>query len=225
MFWIILLCHFIADYPLQTNAMVVAKKHMAGLIMHVVMHCMTMLVVLCGILSIDTSVGISLSLIMSGFHLIIDYWKNVLSKLRPEWVIKAYVQDQVLHYLSILLVCYLSQKFGWTSFLEVTNSMIIYAIGFVLVTHFWFITERIFSYKNASYDQWMADTMWSRMMSRSILYSTVIVGVNAWVLALIVGAVVVGWNDLECTFRKQTIAKDFFGVSLLIVVTLWLIST
>ena len=84
MFWIILLCHFIADYPLQTNATVVAKKtSLQGLVMHIAMHFLTMLVVMCAILSIEINVGISLALVISAFHFVIDYWKNVLSKLKP----------------------------------------------------------------------------------------------------------------------------------------------
>jgi hypothetical protein len=224
MFWIILLCHFIADYPLQTDAMVVAKKtRFSGLLMHIVMHFLTMLVVLCSLLSIEISVGIGLALVISGFHFAIDYWKNILSRLRPEWVIFGYIQDQILHYLSILLVTYLCYKFGWASFLEVSKPMIIYAIGFILATHFWFVTERVLNYKNASYEQWEEVTMWSRMMSRGVLYSAVIVGFNFWLLAVITGAIVLGWNDLQSELRMKTMAKDFVGVGALIVVTLLLV--
>jgi len=221
MFWIILLCHFIADYPLQTDAMVCAKKtSLQGLIMHIAMHFLTLLLMLCAILSVDINVGISLALVISGFHFAIDYWKNVLSKLKPEWVIFAYFQDQVLHYSSIFLVAFLWQEFTGSAFLEVTNPMIIYITGFILATHFWFITERVLNYKNADYNQWVNKTMWSRMMSRGILYSSVMVGFNFWLIFVITGAVVVGWNDLASTVRKQTIAIDFIGVGGLIFVSL-----
>ena len=225
MFWIILLCHFIADYPLQTDAMVVAKKaNLMGLVMHIAMHFLTMLVIFFGILGIEISVGISLALVVSGFHFVIDYWKNVLSKLRPTWGVFGYIQDQILHYSSIVLITYLWHKFGWSSFMEVANPVIVYAIGFILVTHFWFVTERVFNYKNSSYNQWVGNTMWSRMMSRGILYSTVVVGLNIWLLAVLAGAVVVGWNDLECTARKQTMVFDFAGVGVLIAATLWIVN-
>jgi len=225
MFWIILLCHFIADYPLQTDAMVIAKKtSLKGLVMHITMHFLTMLVMLCAILSVEISVGISLALAIGGFHFVIDYWKNVLSKLKPAWVIFGYIQDQILHYSSILLVTFLWQEFGWSPFLEVSNPMIVYAIGFILATHFWFVTERVINYKNAAYNQWVNETMGSRMMSRGVLYSVVIVGLNFWSLVVIAGAVVVGWNDLESTVRKQTMAIDFIGVGILIVVTLYAVN-
>jgi hypothetical protein len=225
MFWIILLCHFIADYPLQTDAMVIAKKtRFSGLLMHIAMHFLTMIVVLCSILSIEISVGISMAVVISGFHFAIDYWKNVLSKLRPAWVIFGYIQDQILHFSSILLITYLWQKFGWSSFLEVSKPMIIYAIGFILATHFWFVTERILNYKNTSYKQWEEATMWSRMMSRAVLYSTVIVGFNFWLLAVIAGAIVLGWNDLESELRMKTMMIDFVGVGALILVTLQILN-
>ena len=214
-----------ADYPLQTDAMVIAKKtSLLGLVMHIAMHFLTILVVLCGILAVEISIGIGLAIAVSGFHFIIDYWKNILSKLRPGWIVFGYIQDQILHYSSILLVTYLWHMSGWSSFMEVANPMIVYAIGFILVTHFWFVTERVLSYKNTIYSQWVDETMWSRMMSRGILYSTVIIGFNFWLLAVIIGAVVVGWNDLESAVRKQTMMMDFVGVGALILVTLQILN-
>ena len=220
MFWIILLCHFIADYPLQTDAMVVAKKNgLQGLIMHIAMHFLTMLVAMCAILSIEISIGISLAFVISCFHFVIDYWKNILAKLRPTWIVFGYIQDQLLHYLSILLITYLWQKLGWSPFLEIANPLIIYAIGFVLVTHFWFITELVINHKNSPYTQWMSKTMWSRMMSRGIVFSTMIVGFNLWLIAVLAGAIIVGWNDLDVSNRTKTLAFDIAGATMLIVIT------
>jgi hypothetical protein len=38
MFWPLLLSHLVADYPLQTDAMVQAKKTVPGLTVHVAVH-------------------------------------------------------------------------------------------------------------------------------------------------------------------------------------------
>ncbi|MGH8588374.1 MAG: hypothetical protein ACREXX_03240, partial [Gammaproteobacteria bacterium] len=38
MFWTLLMCHFVADYPLQTDAVVQAKKRLPGLLWHVTRH-------------------------------------------------------------------------------------------------------------------------------------------------------------------------------------------
>ena len=75
MFWPLLLCHFIADYPLQTDAMVMAKKRLPGLMMHVFIHFTTIMVTLCGIMKLDTVTCLILALLVSGFHFAIDYWK------------------------------------------------------------------------------------------------------------------------------------------------------
>ena len=225
MFWVILLSHFIADYPLQTDAMVVAKKRgVSGLLMHVAMHFLSMVVVLCAIFDVDASDGVGLAFVVSGFHYAIEHWKNVLSRLRPKWVIFGYIQDQLLHYTSILLVVYLSLRFGWSSFQVVDHPEIIYAIGFILVTHFWFVTVRVLSNKNSSYNQWVGETMWPRMMSRAILYCAVVVGFNVWLLAIIAAAVIVGWNDLSTAVRRRTLVVDCAGVTVLIITTLWIVN-
>ena len=65
--------------------------------------------------------------------------------------------------------------------------------------------------------------MWSRMMSRGLLYSTVIIGVDFWLLTVITEAVAVSWNDLESGLRAKIMAVDFAGTSMLIVSTLWIL--
>lgn len=222
MFWIIILCHLIADYPLQTDAMVLAKKTLPGLIMHVSVHFLTMTVVLCGILEYDASTGLTLAIVVSGFHLAIDHWKNVLSGLMPEWVVFTYLQDQVLHVLSIMLVTGLWQPLDEVSLLTNGVSIFVYASGLVLSTHTWFVTERVLSYRHSAYQQWVTDTMWSRMMSRAVLYSLVIVGFNLWAIPVIAGAIIVGWNDLDAKIRYRTIGIDLAGVFMLIALTGWI---
>ena len=68
MVWILLLCHFIADYPLQTDAIVIAKKHFWGLIAHVMVHFLTMLVVMVGLLQINLMLVLPSILILTVFH-------------------------------------------------------------------------------------------------------------------------------------------------------------
>ena len=135
-------------------------------------------------------------------------------------MIFAYVQDQILHVLSIALVTFLWQRFGWASFTTVDHPMVVYAAGFVLVTQFWFVTERVLSYNHSAYQQWVEETMWPRMMSRATLYSLVIVGFNVWTVAVIAAAILVGWNDLEANKRNRTIGLDMAGVVILIALTL-----
>ena len=222
MFWMILLCHFIADYPLQTDGMVLAKKTLPGLVMHVSIHFITMTAVLCGILGFEASTGVVLAIAVSLFHFAIDFWKNVLSRLRPAWVIFGYVQDQILHVLSILLVAFLWQKNNGIDMFSVDNPMIHYTVGLVLVTHVWFITERVLSYQHPDYQQWVVNKMWPRMMLRVLFYSLLIFGFSFSGLVILTGSFIVAWNDFEPEKRVRTLAIDLSGVMVLMVMT-WLV--
>lgn len=224
MFWAIFLCHLIADYPLQTDAMVKAKKKLPGLMMHVSVHFLTMLVVLCGILEYDPWTGSILAATVAAFHLGIDHWKNILTGLKPDWVIFIYVQDQLLHILSILLVTWVWKTFEVNNSINVGDSVLVYATGFVLVTHVWFVTERVFTYRRPAYQQWVTDMMWPRMMSRAVFYSLVTIGVSFWVIPVLAGGVIVGWNDLDLKVRSRTIVKDLAGVLLFIALMAWIAS-
>jgi Protein of unknown function (DUF3307) len=223
MFWILIFCHLIADYPLQSNAMVKAKKTLSGLFMHISVHFLTLMVILCVILNYDIGSSLYFAVSISFFHLVIDHWKNVLSRLKPKWVIFTYIQDQILHVLSILLVISLWQLPISISLLNNNYVIFVYASGFVLSSYCWFITEYVLSYKHSVYQQRLVDTMWPRMMSRAIFYSIVIVGFSYWVIPVIAGAIIVVWYDLDEKIRYQTIAKDIVGVSLLIYITRWII--
>ena len=224
MFWIIIFCHLVADYPLQSNAMVKAKKTLSGLFMHVFVHFLTMMVMLCAILNYDINSSLILAVSISLFHFVIDHWKNTLSRLKPKWIIFTYIQDQILHILSILLVISLWQPSVNPSFLNNSYSFFVYASGFLLSSYCWFITEYVLSYKHSDYQQWVVDTMWPRMMSRSIFYGLVLVGFNYWLIPVIAGAIIVVWYDLDKNIRYQTIAMDGIGVSILISITGLIIS-
>ena len=224
MFWTILLCHFIADYPLQTDGMVVAKKSLPGLVMHISIHLVTMIAVLCGILNFPATTGIVLALTVSLFHFAIDFWKNILFRLQPDWVIFSYVQDQILHILSILLVTFVWQEYYDSNMFATANTTILYAIGLVLVTQTWYITELVSSYQHPEYQQWVIAKMWPRMMLRAMFYSLLIFGLNLVGLAVLAGSVIVAWNDLEPQQRIRNLAIDFSGVAVFMVLTWAIIS-
>ena len=224
MFWTILLCHFIADYPLQTDGMVVAKKTLTGLVMHVSIHLITMIAVLCGILNLPATAGTSLALAVSLFHFAIDFWKNVLFRLKPDWIIFSYVQDQILHILSILLVTFIWQEYSGNNMFSIENKTLLFATGLVLVTNTWFITERVLSYQHPDYQQWVIAKMWPRMMLRAMFYSLAIFGFNLAGLAVLIGAFIVAWNDLEPKKRIRNLAIDCSGVVVFMALTWAVIS-
>lgn len=218
MLWIIILCHLIADYPLQTQAMVKAKQNLVGLLMHVSIHFLTMVVMLSGIFHYSFKASFAIAFTVSFFHFCIDLWKNILSTLRPKWVIFIYIQDQVLHVLSIIVSVKLFSYFGLfiaSQVLDISNFILI--LSFILVTHVWFVTEKVLSYKHKAYQQAVTKTMWSRMMSRAIFLSCTILGLNFWSVLVIVGGILVVWSDLQENYRYQMIALDLFGVCLWLV--------
>ena len=53
MFWPLILSHFIADYPLQTNKMVEMKKTIPGRAIHVSVHLVTLVVLFFFVLQLD----------------------------------------------------------------------------------------------------------------------------------------------------------------------------
>jgi hypothetical protein len=173
MFWTLLLCHLIADYPLQTDAMVQAKKRLPGLTLHVAVHLVTMLVIVLGIARMEWRTALPAILAVTVFHFAIDVWKNVLSKLRPHWVISGYLQDQVLHVASLLFVA------DWLTGVEmfaVPATWVIYTSGYVLVTHVWFVTERVLTYRNKARQTLVNTQLWPRMVSRALLLTLLLLG-------------------------------------------------
>ena len=223
MFWTILLCHFIADYPLQTDGMVVAKKSLVGLLMHVSIHFIIIIVILSGFLHLSATTAIVLAIAMSLFHFAIDFWKNLLFKLRPDWVIFSYVQDQILHLLSIMLIALLWQNYSGDNMLASENSWILFLVGLVLVTHTWFVTERVISYQYQGYQQWVVVTMWPRMMSRGMFYSVLLTSTSLSGFVLFAGSIIVVWNDLKPEKRAKVLALDLGGVMVLFCLT-WVVS-
>lgn len=173
MFWTLLLCHLLADYPLQTDAMVQAKKRLPGLTLHVGVHLATMLVIVWAVHGLSWPTTLPAVLAVTVFHFAIDVWKNVLSKRKPHWVIGGYLQDQVLHVLSLLAVVYWlppGERFA------VPAVWVLYLSGYVLVTHAWFVTERVLTYRNKTRQQLVNAQLWPRMISRAVLLTLLLLG-------------------------------------------------
>ena len=102
---------------------------------------------------------------------------------------------------------------------SIENTTLIYATGLVLVTHTWYVTERVLSYQHTDYQQWVIAKLWPRMMLRSMFYSLVIFGLNLAGLAIIFGAFIVAWNDLEPQQRIRILVIDCSGAAVIIGLT------
>lgn len=220
MFWTILLCHFIADYPLQTDNLVVAKKTLPGLIVHVSIHLLVSISILCGSLSLPTRYGVILALAVSLLHFVIDFWKNILSSLKPNWIIFGYVQDQILHILSIALVSFVWQQFTGINMLAIKNIIFLYAIGLLIITHVWFVTERILIPNN---QHLIVATVFPRIVFRTTLYSALIFGFNLIGFVVLVSAFLVICFDLAPKQWLKWLLIDVTGVLVLMGLILALI--
>jgi len=167
MFWYLLLAHFIADYPLQTDWMVKNKQRWPVLGLHIAIHLGVMFLVV-GVARQDLWPAL---LAIAAAHLLIDLGKNYANRLRPEWVIAPYAVDQLLHYLSIGWVALWIERYQGGLSLPITRSGVIYLLGYLLVTYVWFVSERILSYANTPYRQEVISHLWSRMVVRALVFS------------------------------------------------------
>ncbi|MGH8582771.1 MAG: DUF3307 domain-containing protein [Gammaproteobacteria bacterium] len=212
MFWTLVLCHLLADYPLQTDAIVEAKKRMPGLLWHVAIHLLTMLVVVVGLVATDWRLAAPCVLAISACHFAIDYWKNILSALRPRWGIFIYVQDQALHLLSILGLSAWAEA-GDVAFPSEPR-WAIPALGYVLVTYTAFVTERVFYFhRDPRYCGWITLQSRTRMVSRAVLLSALFVGWNAWGLIVIIVGLAYHWWDLVGPYRFRALVTDAIVVA------------
>lgn len=226
LFWPLFLAHLIADYPLQTETMVRVKKELAGLAFHVALHLVTMLILLFGLLGTELTPVIWGVLAVSLSHFGIDFWKSVCSKRWPTWIIGGYLQDQALHLVSIVAVAYwlawANEESSFAVTLAAKLPWIVHACGFILVTHAWFITERILFYRDREYRQWVSMQMWPRLISRAVLFCAMLLGWNFWGAVSAIGALGFHLSDLTCSHRRRAVLIDVGVVVSVALCVLWL---
>jgi hypothetical protein len=163
MFWLMVLAHLIADYPLQPDWMVRAKRRLPGLLLHVGIHfCATALVL--GLVGTDFWLP---ALALAGFHFVIDLGKNLVNRLRPQWVSGPYLIDQVFHYISMWIV------YRWMPANPViqTPPVAYLAIAYLCITYVSFVTERILAHARPAYRELVDRTRWRRILTRALILS------------------------------------------------------
>jgi hypothetical protein len=182
MFWTLLLADLIADYPLQTDRLVVAKKRLPGLALHVAIHWVVMTLLLLPVITIAWPYILATTVI----HFIIDAFKNYLGRKRPQWIISTYVLDQVLHVTSLIFIGVWMAQTTKLPIWQVTTPLVPYAIGLLLSTYIWFITERIMFFRDEDQMAKINATMWPRMGVRLVIYLLIVAGSwVSWLLALL----------------------------------------
>lgn len=177
-FWLFILAHFIADYPLQPSWLVRNKTRLWGLLLHVTIHLATMVILMGG--SRGTLIWPFL-ITITIIHFFIDVGKNLVWKWRPQWVTGPYLVDQFLHYLTIALVAIWINQSVASDQLPPGSPWVIFAIGFLIATYVWYITEFVTSPENTEYHREIVRTLWSRMTSRAI-FIAILLAMFYWLL-------------------------------------------
>ena len=190
-----MLAHLIADYPLQSDRLVAAKVRLPGLTLHVAIHWIVMTILTWPVRAIVWPYVFAIAIM----HFGIDYFKVVLYRKRPEWVIGPYLWDQPLHWLSLILACTVMGNRTNLPIWEVTSPWWIYATGLIIATHIWYITERVLTYRNRELQPQIQETMWPRMLARFLFYVGLAVA-TPWSLLLtilVLGAAAFLYNRYE----------------------------
>ena len=207
MFWALILAHLIADFPFQTKAIIIAKKRLPGRLLHVGIHTATMLILLPGLLKVDTGRWGMIIVLVTVAHFAIDSWKNRADERWPERSVRWYLIDQLLHLLSILLASITLSNENTSPFIPL-QPWIIPAIGYLWTTRVWFITECVINWKHQLYLEWVIAQEWPRMMSRVALYSALLMGWTLWTPLLMIGALTFHWIDLKGQYHSTGVLID-----------------
>ncbi len=208
MFWTLLLCHLVADYPLQSDAIVNAKKRLPGLAWHVGIHFVTMSAILFGLAGIRWSDALPAIFVLTVCHFFIDLWKTILDRIKPAWGVFTYLQDQALHLISIFAVTYWIEKSGGPPMVGLEMPQLFPAISYILVTHAWFITEKILSGSNPDYQRWVMDQGWSRMVGRAVMFSAFLTSSDLWGVLVFSVGMTYHWLDLRGPYRYRALVTD-----------------
>ncbi len=171
MFWHLYFAHLLADFPLQPRWLVAAKDRMWALGLHAVLHFLTALLIVG-----DVRWRILIPLLVLGLvHFAIDLVKYRLALSRPDWVTVPYFLDQLVHLLSILLLA------GWVGSIlgdaavQRPPAWLLYAAGYLAVTHVWFVTEKVLTRPGSGYRKELEAELWPRMASRAVMLSLFLV--------------------------------------------------
>ncbi|MFW6068906.1 MAG: DUF3307 domain-containing protein [Chloroflexota bacterium] len=219
MFWTLSLAHLIGDYPLQTDSLVRAKRHWWGLTLHVAIHLALMLL----LAGRDSLIVWPQLLALAAAHFAIDALKNYEARRWPHLVVTSYTIDQILHFLSIILVAlWIEADYG----IHRDQNWLIYAAAYLSATHVWFITERVVAYRQPRYQLEVETHRWSRIFARGLTLS-VYLFLGHLLLAPEVLMVSFAFAlrlppPYRCTqFRRRMLVQDLLGPLVLALLVFW----
>lgn len=213
MFWLFLLAHFLADYPLQTSWMVANKGRLPALALHAGTHFIVLLVVL----SPEWAAVWPYCLVLALVHMLIDRGKIALSTIRPQWVTLPYLIDQLLHYLTMAAVVWWIGQTQPDLDPFLSAAVAIFITGYLLVTYVWAISEKVLTPAQSEYRRELESGFWPRMAARALLLT----GLLWWVYP---GRPVSAWlaQGVTLPYLSGSYARRALLTDLLAGVSVWL---
>jgi len=197
----LLLAHFLADFPLQTNWMVERKSNFWVLTLHVSIHFVLMFFL----------VGQSRNeiwpylLVITLIHWGQDRLKLLLTDLWPQRMVQLFFMDQIFHYAAIwALITWLQAAQLHLGIIQNATWAII-GIAYLVVTYAWYICERVIAHTNVEYLKIVEETKITRMLARGGLVSLFFF-VRGWALPNV--AILPSWPYPESVYRKRALTTD-----------------
>jgi len=104
--WRLLLAHVVADFPLQPDALIAAKRKPVGLIIHAAFFCVSATMLTWPY--IGKYYGLPLAIVgLTIFHGLVDWGKSAITKRYDRDTMSLFIADQLLHVISLFLVAYI----------------------------------------------------------------------------------------------------------------------
>lgn len=170
MIWNLLLAHLLADFPLQPMWLVRSKERTWGLVVHGAVHFLTTLLLVGSARAAVWPQVLALAI----FHFTVDVIKYRLSFTRPLWSIVSYFVDQATHVLSLIIAAAWIASVAPGAAGLVTPMIAVYASGYLVATHVWFVTEKTIWQARLAYRAELELTFWPRMLVRAGLLTAVL---------------------------------------------------
>jgi hypothetical protein len=212
MVWNLLFAHFLGDFLFQTDWMVRNRDNLWVLGLHGSIH-FVLMVLLVG--SYRTVLWPYL-LLVAMMHFTQDRIKNNLTNRRPDLIPKAFIVDQVLHYITIWAVVWWSQVAVGSIPLPAKPLWALFGMTYLIITYVWFISERVLNFGDRDYIRNINSTKYSRMLIRAGLLSLFLLVRNLAAASL---ALVLPNPYPRSKFRGRAVLTDL-SVSLLAAVFL-----
>ena len=178
--------------------MVVAKKRLPGLALHIAVHLITMMVLLFGILKYDLDKLWMAPVAVAAAHFLIDMGKNKANARWPDWIITLYVVDQVLHFGSILIVAWWIDRTHDIPVFLAPRPWLVPAVTFLVATYVTYITDKVCSLTDQERLKRVNAQGWHRLVGRGVMLGGLWLGVTTpWGALTLLCGFSFHWFDLK----------------------------